>query len=66
MKAFLKSLNIVVATSKNYFVTSEILLNISHKVRVITIGISMKNHQKFNLDNNKNFCKNHKNNTSYL
>ena len=57
MKAFLNSVDIVVATSKNYFATSEILVNISHKVRVIPIGINMKNYPKLDLDKNKNFCK---------
>ncbi len=57
MHRFLNSVDLIVSTSQNYFATSEILINISHKVRVIPIGINVKSYPKLNYYDNRIFCK---------
>ena len=56
MKRFLNSVDCIVATSENYFATSEILKNVASKVRVIPIGINVKKYPNFNIKKNKKFC----------
>ena len=56
MRRFLNSINCVVATSKNYLVTSKVLSKIAKKVHVIPIGIDINSYPILDLKKNEKFC----------